>query len=199
MKRLKPLITGLVLCLAQLTGSAQPDTAKIAEKAMFFADSLVKADTYQNWNIYADLSIPSVVKYFGGKAAYIELIQKEWATRVSSLQEDRPTMKFMNLLTHNEQWQCVIQESRYIHRDDKKLHIITYFVGQSTDDGNTWHLFDVSYNKVANIIYMMPDVLDLPIPEHSVLTEEEELAQAKSQAARSAPAATAGGHGRKKG
>jgi hypothetical protein len=92
----------------------------------------------------------------------------------------------------------VIQESRYIHKDDKKLHIVTYFVGQSTDEGNTWRLFDVGYNKVANIIYMMPDILDLPIPEHTVRTEEEELALAKAQAARSAPALP-GGHARKKG
>lgn len=198
MKRLQPLMAGLVLCLLQLTGSAQPDTAKIAEKAMFFADSLVKADAYQNWDNYADLSVPSVIKYYGGKAAYIEFIQKAWATRVSSLEEDHPALKFLHLLTHNDQWQCVIQESRYIHKDDKKLHIVTYFVGQSTDEGNTWRLFDVGYNRVANIIYMMPDILDLPIPEHTVRTEEEELALAKAQAAQSAPA-PAGSHARKKG
>jgi hypothetical protein len=191
-------MTGLVICLAQLTGSAQSDTSKIAETAMFFADSLVKADTYQNWDIYADLSVPSVIKYYGGRAPFIAFIQKEWATRVSSLEEDRPTLKFLHLLTHNEQWQCVIQESRYIHKDDKKLHILTYFVGQSTDDGKSWRLFDVSYNKVANIIYMMPDILDLPIPEHTILTEEEEIALAKAEAAKSAPA-PAGGHARKKG
>jgi hypothetical protein len=72
MIRLRPLMTGLVLCLAQLTGSAQSDTVKIAERAMFFADILVNADTYQNWNIYADLSIPRIISPNYGRRAWKE-------------------------------------------------------------------------------------------------------------------------------
>jgi hypothetical protein len=197
MKTLRPLWISMILCVIQLAGYAQSDTVKIAERALFFADSLVKADAYQNWSIYTDLSVPSVVKYYGGRNAFMETIQRGWATRVSSIQEESPKLKFLLLSTKNEEWQCVIQESRYIHRDDKKLHIVTYFVGQSTDAGVTWRLFDVAYNKVANIIYMMPDIFDLPIPEHTVLTDEEETALAK--AAEPAVQAKASGHSRKKG
>jgi hypothetical protein len=197
MKTFRSLWISLILCAIQLAVYAQSDTLKIAERALYFADSLVKADAYQNWSIYADLSVPSVVKYYGGRNAYIETIQRGWATRVSSIQEELPKLRFLLLSTKNEEWQCVIQESRYIHRDDKKLHIVTYFVGQSIDAGITWRLFDVAYTKVANIIYMMPDIFDLPIPEHTILTDEEEIALAK--AAEPPVQAKASGHGRKKG
>jgi hypothetical protein len=183
MKTLKIILTSLVICLAQLSLSAQPDTSRIMQKALFFADSLVKADTYETWSIYADLIIPSVIKYYGGKDAYIDYIQKGRVYRVSTETEEPAVLKPVHLLTENEEWQAVIEESWYIHRDGKKWHIITYLVGQSKDGGETWRLFDVGYNRVAVIIYMMPDVFgDLPIPEHIVRTEEEELAMAQAAA-----------------
>jgi hypothetical protein len=197
MKTFKPLWISLVLCILQPGAKAQSDTVKIAQKALFFADSLVKAETYKNWSIYTELSVPSVIKYYGGKSAFIETIQRGSATRVSSIEEESPKLTFLFLSTKNEEWQCVIRESRYIHRDDKKLHIVTYFVGQSIDAGDTWRLFDVAYNKVANIIYMMPDIFDLPIPEHTVLTEEEEIALAKT--AEPPAQVKTSGHSRKKG
>ncbi len=90
-------------------------------------------------------------------------------------------------MTENDQWQCVIRVSRYFHREDKKYHFVTYFVGQSKDEGETWRLFDVSYNSVANIIYMFPDIFwDMPIKESTTLTEEQELAQQKAQEAAAA-------------
>ena len=195
MKTLRLLMTGLVICLTQWSASAQPDTAKIMQNALSYADSMVKADAYETWPVYADLVVPSVIKYYGGKDGYIEHVQQGRTHRVSSEVEDAPVLTPLHLLTENEEWQCVIQESGYIHNDGKKIHIVTYFVGQSKDGGVTWHLFDVGYNKVASIIYMMPDVFgDLPIPEHVVRTEEEELAEAK--AAQAAAAKT--GAGRKK-
>jgi hypothetical protein len=181
MNILRPTLASLFLCLVQLTGSAQPDTARITRQALFFADSLVKADAYESWSVYADLVVPSVIKYYGGKDAYIEYIRKQRANRMSTLDEDPPVLQPIHLLTENEEWQCVIRESRYIHKDDKKIHIVTYFVGQSKDGGENWRMFDVGYGKVATIIYMMPDIFgDLPIPEHTILSEAEELALAKT-------------------
>jgi hypothetical protein len=173
-----------------MTGLAQADTAKIEAKALFFADSLNKTDKYQNWSSYADLVPATVIKYYGGKDGYIEHIRKGRLRTVSSLEEEMtPEMKVLSLRTEKDQWQCVIRQSRYFHRDDKKYHVVTYFVGQSKDEGETWRLFDVSYNSVANIIYMLPDVFgDLAIPEPTILSEEEELA--RQQAARPPAAKT---------
>lgn len=182
----------MVIILSQLAALAQPDTAKITEKAFLFADSLIKADGYQNWNTYADLAPASVIKYYGGKEGLIEHVSTGKKRLVSIVDEDFPQLKMMNLMTLNDQWQCVIKVSRYIHRDDKKYHLITYFIGQSKDEGETWRLFDVYYNKIANIIYILPDIFgDLPIPETSMLSQEEELAQVQAQEA--AAKKTAGG------
>jgi hypothetical protein len=78
----------------------------------------------------------------------------------------------------NDEWQCVIRESRYFHQNDQKFHFITYLIGQSTDQGETWRLFDVSYNTVANIIYIFPEIHgDLEIKQPVILTPEQELAE----------------------
>ena len=184
-----PLVAIFVLSLNTLDAFSQ-DSAKIKEKALFFADSLIKTDTYLSWSAYADLAPEGVLKYYGGKDGFVDHIQKFHSRTVSSLGgEDAPEVKLMSLMASGNQWQCIIRESRYIHRDDnKKYHIVTYLLGQSKDDGDTWRIFDLSYNKVANVIYMMPDVIgDLPIPEPYFISEEEEMAKAKQQAAASTP------------
>jgi len=182
-----PLVAFLVFSTTSLDAFCQ-DSAKIKENALLFADSLIKTDVYQNWSAYADLAPASVLKYYGGKDGFIGHAQRIHPRTVSSFDIDFPERKVISLMAKENQWQCVIYESRYIHRDDtKKYHLVTYLLGQSTDDGETWRIFDVSYNSVANIIYMMPDVIgDLPIPQPYIISEEEELAKAQQQAAATA-------------
>jgi Neuraminidase (sialidase) len=184
MKILTPLLTVCGILSAVLTTQAQPDSIKIAQNALLFADSLVKMDSFENWPAYADLAQASVIKYYGGKQCYIDhILQGRWRTR-STIAENSSELKMLQLVNVlNDEWQCVIRESRYFHKDDQKYHFITYFVGQSKDGGETWRLFDVSYNTVANIIAMFPDIHgDLAINEPTILTPEQELAQEQAAA-----------------
>jgi hypothetical protein len=184
MKILTPLLTVCGILSAVLTTQAQPDSIKITKNALLFADSLVKMDSFENWPAYADLAQASVIKYYGGKQGYIDhILQGRWRTR-SNIAENSPELKMLQLVNVlNDEWQCVIRESRYFHKDDQKYHFVTYFVGQSLDGGETWRMFDVSYNTVANIIYMFPDIHgDLAIREPTILTPEQELAQEQAAA-----------------
>ena len=187
MKTTMSLTVILTLFVFTPTVFAQPDTVKIKERALFFADSLVKTEFYNTWSTYADLAPASVWKHYGGKDGFIDHVLKVHGRFVSSLgDEPAPVLEVISLMTKDDQWQCVIRESRHIHREDKKFHIVTYFLGQSRDEGETWRLFDVSYNSVANIIYLMPDVMgDLPIPQPYIISEEEELAHQKAATASS--------------
>lgn len=180
---MKLSITPLVALIAlsvTATDAFSQDTVKIKERALIFADSLIKTDKYLDWSAYADLAPLSVLKHFGGKDGFIDHIQKIRPRTVSALgDEEAPEVKVITLMTYEQQWQCVIRISRYIHRDDnKKYHIVTYFLGQSKDEGENWKVFDLSYDRVANVIYLLPDVIgDLPIPEPYIISEEEELAK----------------------
>ena len=179
MKILTPLLTACCILSAVAGAQAQPDSIKITQNALLFADSLVKTDSFETWPAYADLAQASVIKYYGGKQGYIDhILQGRWRTR-STIAENSPELKMLQLVNVlNDEWQCVIRESRYFHKDDQKYHFITYFVGQSKDGGETWRMFDVSYNTVANIIAMFPDIHgDLAINEPTILTPEQELAQ----------------------
>jgi hypothetical protein len=180
-------ILGPLLLLTATVSQAQPDTVKITRRALVFADSLVKTDTYQNWSAYADLAPFSVIKYYGGKDGYIGHVQQVRAFTTSAVDEAAPELQLLTLVTLKDQWQCVIRLSRYFHRDDKKYHLVSNLIGQSKDEGETWKFFDVNYNTVANMMFIFPEVLDMPIKSTSILTEDQELAQ---QAL--APAAPAG-------
>src|ERR1700722_18777732 len=150
MKTLTSLLTVGLILSAVLATQAQPDSVKITQNALLFADSLVKTDSFETWPEYADLAQASVIKYYGGKQGYIDhILQGRWRTR-SAIAENSPELKMLQLVNVlNDEWQCVIRESRYFHKDDQKYHFVTYFVAQSKDGGETWRLFDVSYNTVA--------------------------------------------------
>jgi len=183
MKVLHFLLAG-ALILSAAVGHSQPDSAKITQKALLFADSLIKTDRYEAWPAYANLAPASVIKFYGGKDGYIEHIQKLRGRTKSEQAEDDPELKMLNLMVRDEQWQSVIRVSRWFHKEGTKYHQTTYFICQSKDEGETWRLFDVSYNRVANIIYIFPEINgDLPIEESTIMSEEQELAiQKKAEA-----------------
>ncbi|HEY6899791.1 MAG TPA: hypothetical protein VI233_04080, partial [Puia sp.] len=143
------LLSGSLFLFASMAGHAQPDTAKITERALFFADSLVKVDFYEDWNNYAGLAPASVIKFYGGKTGYLEHVQGLRGRTQSDIAETKPALKMVNLMTENDQWQCVVRMSRYFHKGEVEYHLVTYFIGQSKDEGETWKMFDVGYNKVA--------------------------------------------------
>ncbi len=182
MKILK-LLSGGVLLLTAMVSHAQPDSAKVSQKALFYADSLVKADFYQDWASYVSLAPFSVAKYYGGKDGYSGHVQQVRSYTISTIEEAAPELQMQTLVTLKDQWQCVIRLSRYFHRDDKKYHLVTYLIGQSKDEGETWRIFDVNYNTVANMILIFPEIMEMPIKETSILTEEQELAQQQQPAA----------------
>jgi hypothetical protein len=71
-----------------------------------------------------------------------------------------------------------------------QYHYVTYFVGQSKDEGVNWRLFDVSYNPVGNMIYIFPEVItDLPIKLPVILSQEQEDKLAQQQTAAAAQGA----------
>jgi len=156
-----------------LSGNAQ-DTATITKNALKYADSLVRADayaaTYGDWSSYANLAPESVLKFYGGKEGYIKRVSMARLRTTSAVQEATPELKMLLLETKKDQWQCVIRLSRYFHKPDQsQFHLVTYLIGQSKDDGETWRLFDVNYNSVANIIYIFPEIMDdIPLQESVV-------------------------------
>jgi len=197
MKTCTPLLALAALIFIQNPARAQTDTAKIANRVLLFADSLNKTDHYQSWNQYADLVPASVIKHYGGRDGLIEHVKTVRKKTVSSQEDEMPPeMSILSLKTENDQWQCVIRKSSWFHREDQKYHAVTYLVGQSKDEGETWRLFDVSHNTVANIIYLLPDVFgDLAIPEPIIISEKEELAKAeaaKQEAAKATASAQKG-------
>jgi hypothetical protein len=185
---IRKLFSGGLFLLTAVVSQAQPDSAKISQKALMYADSLVKADAYQDWSSYANLAPRSVIKYYGGTEGYLGHVQQMREYTTSKLQEDAPQLQLQTLVTLKDQWQCVIRLSRYFHRDDKKFHLVSYLIGQSKDEGETWKIFDVNYNAVADMMMLFPEILDMPIKLPSILSEEQELAQQQAAATAGTPA-----------
>jgi hypothetical protein len=177
----------LFACLFLLAGQmsqAQPDTAKISRQALMYADSLIKTDAYGNNDLYTGLAPASVLKYYGGAEGYMGHIYQMKARTTSEQEELYPVINIETLRTIDQQWQCIIRVSRYLHKDNVQYHYTTYFVGQSKDEGESWRMFDISYNSVTNMILIFPEVMtDLPIKQPEILSQEQEEKLAQQQTA----------------
>ena len=174
----KRLLIGLVLYCQSASAQTSADTALASGNALLFADQLVKANFYQDWQAYASLTCPSAIKYYGGKDGFRDHIVSIYYRDEPTVAEKPETLKMVTLLNDMDRWQCVVQKIRDTYINNRKAKIYTYLVGQSLDNGATWKFIDVNHNDIRNVIYIMPDIFNtMPIPDRKTAFDDEVLAQ----------------------
>jgi hypothetical protein len=191
MKALKKLSIALCLCLISIASFSQ-DTVTISRNAKFYADSMVRAYFYENWESFSNLTNYSAIKYYGGRDAYKEHFKTLYYHNEPNKDVDKPEQTSMITLMNKgtDEWQCVLEKIRYTEIEKRKARIYSYLVGQSLDDGETWKFVDAGQNSEKNIIYIFPDVFGtLAIPEYKVVYEDVEAAEAEAKARAEAEAA----------
>jgi hypothetical protein len=178
----------------------ESDTAIAIRHALRFADSLVRADFYTDWNTYLSLSCPSAYKFYGGKDGFKENAVNIHFRDEPKTDEKVPKVQMLRVMNDGvEKWQCVIEKVREKWDESRgKVKIFTYLVGESNDNGLNWAFVDVSHNSIPNLIYILPTIFtSMEIPEgktvyvDEVATQEAAMeaqaAQAKQQAAKKKP------------
>lgn len=178
----------------------ESDTAIAIRHALRFADSLVKADFYVDWNTYINLSCPSAYKFYGGKDGFKENVVTVHYRDEPKTEEKIPKVQMLRIMNDGvEKWQCVIEKVREKWDETRgKVKIFTYLVGESNDNGLNWAFVDVSHNSIQNLIYILPTVFtSMEIPEGKIVYVDEvatqeaameaQAAQAKQQAAKKKP------------
>src|SRR5438128_766820 len=117
----RTLCLGILMCCQIETTLAQSDTSFSTQQAMIFADSLIKANFYQNWDIYTALSCPSAIKYYGGKENFREHIVEMYYRNEPRLEEKPESLHMLSIMNDNvDQWQCVIEKVRDTYSEDNR-------------------------------------------------------------------------------
>lgn len=168
----------------------ESDTAIATRNALKFADSLTLANFYAEWNTYMNLSLPSAIKYYGGKDGFKEHVITIHYHNEAKTEEKPEKLQMLSMLNDGiETWQCIIEKVRDSWDESRgKVKTYSYLVGESTDNGLTWKFIDVSHNSLVNVIYIMPSVFSkLEIPEGKTIYVDEVAAQEAAQAAQPAP------------
>jgi hypothetical protein len=166
------LIAILSFLLSAHAGSAQ----SADRSALAVADSMLHAYSNNNLNVYANLSYPGIVSYYGGNRNYMMYLERARALE-SFTPGSTDKLEVIQLETRGNESQCVIQRSHETTLDNKKAVIISYMVGQSLDKGKSWTFFDVALNSVDNITWIMPDIFqELAIPLRQVVYQKTNLA-----------------------
>ena len=147
--------------------NAQP--SKASERAITFADSLLKAFRQNHLDQYEQLCYPGVVKYYGGQKNFREYL---FRARLVGYHDAIAKLKIIQMQNVRTEWQCVIEKVSECTLDGRKAHIISYLVGQSTDNGDHWKFVDVALNPSSNVVYIMPDIFEtLRVPQRQVIYE----------------------------
>lgn len=163
----------------------ESDSAIAARHALHFGDSLVKANFYAEWPTYLSLTIPTAIKYYGGKDAFKEHVVTIHYRNEPKTEEKPEKLQVLYMMNDIDTWQCVIEKVRSTFDESRgNVKIYTYLVGESTDNGLTWKFIDVSHNSLVNVIYIMPSIFgNLAIPEGKTVYVDEVAAQEAAQAA----------------
>jgi hypothetical protein len=158
---------------------SQQDSALISRRALQYADSLTTAFKDHNWNRYLAISYPGIVTYYGGTKSYKAYVERARAINNSSAINEKTRLELIQLAdNHSGEWQCVIRKTAPAVIDGQKAQVISYLIGQSTDNGAGWKFLDVSSNSAENIAYMMPDKFTaLTIPQRRIIFEKDQLAK----------------------
>lgn len=185
MKVIYTTILGFLLLLSTRIASAQEsDTAIATRNALQQAEKLVRANFYQDWKSYADLTIHSAIKYYGGAEQFREHTVACYFRNEPKLEEKPETIRVIEMRNDIDQWQCVIEKVRNTFQNDKKAVVTTYLVGQSLDGGQTWKFIDVSHNALENLAIIFPAIFtDLTIPLAKTVFPDEIAAQPAEETA----------------
>ncbi|MBO9572564.1 MAG: hypothetical protein J7497_10205 [Chitinophagaceae bacterium] len=163
----KIFISLLFFALSFNRVNAQSDSAFASQRALLFADSLIKSFQSGNFNQYLSISYPGVIKYYGGKHQFTEYIQQ--ARAIESAPGDEQ-IEIFQILNNKNEWQCVVKKKNETVIDGKHAVVVSYLVGQSKDEGNTWKYVDVAYNPVNNVVQIMPDVFEkIAVPQRQII------------------------------
>lgn len=163
----------------------ESDSAIAVRHALYFGDSLVKANFYAEWPTYLSLSNPTAIKYYGGKDAFKEHVVTIHYHNEPKTEEKPEKLQVLHMMNDIDTWQCVIEKVRSTFDESRgNVKIYTYLIGESTDNGLTWKFIDVSHNSLVNVIYIMPSIFgNLAIPEGKTVYVDEVAAQEAAQAA----------------
>ena len=163
---LKKLVFLLIIAGSVNKAEAQSDSAFASQRALLFADSLIKSFQSGNLNEYISISYPGVIKYYGGRHQFAEYIQ-----RVRELNKEHDNqVELMQIVNDKKEWQCVVKKINETTIDGKNAMVVSYLVGQSKDEGNTWKYVDVAYNSVNSVVLIMPDVFEkIAIPQRQII------------------------------
>jgi hypothetical protein len=169
----------------------ESDTLIATRIALKFADSLTRADFYAEWDTYMNLSMPSAMKYYGGRDGFKEHVITFHYHNEPKSDEKPEKLQVLTMMNKDDAWQCVIEKVRDSWDDSRgKVKTYSYLIGESTDNGGTWKFIDASHNSLVNVIYIMPSVFgNLPIPEGKIVYVDEVAAQEAVQAEQAAKAA----------
>jgi hypothetical protein len=178
MKALKTAVFLLLLFFTVHSASAQTDSSSASQRALYFANNLVNAFRNSNWNEYLNISYPGVIRYYGGKQGFSEYVQRLRSINNNILEEAPEQLEMIQIQHDLKEWQCVVKKTRQTLIDGKKAIIISYLVGQSKDEGQNWTYFDVAYNSVENVVYIMPDIFDsLTVPQRKIIFDKDQIAK----------------------
>lgn len=186
MKRMYATILGsfLLLFCTQQSQAQESDTAIATRNAMKYADSIVRANFYQDWKTYMELSNSAAIKYYGGPQQFKEHVVTAYFRNEPKLEEKPESLRIIEMRNDIDQWQCVVEKKRETFTEGKKTIIISYLVGQSLDGGETWKFLDVSHNSLDNLANIFPAVFDdLAIPLGKTIFPDEIVAQSAEEAA----------------
>ncbi|MCW3114067.1 MAG: hypothetical protein JWR18_2463 [Segetibacter sp.] len=173
---MKIVITALIVvllfttCKEQKDDSAATSNARVAgnetEKNIYRSgDSMLAAFKRRDWITFVRYNHPNMTKRMGGAEAFASFIDMQMKQIPAGSIKDIGLGKVLQVVNTAKDKQCVVEQNLEMEVKGSRLNKITYLIGESIDNGNTWTFFDASTKAGVLPKDIKPDLSeDLKIP-----------------------------------
>src|SRR5688500_11847744 len=96
MKAVKTFVFLAALFYSSNYIQAQSNAAVASERAILFADSLLKSFRSGNFDQYTELSYPGVITYYGGKKSFTEYVKRSRTIQPDLMSENLKLVQIIN-------------------------------------------------------------------------------------------------------
>ena len=154
-----------VALLISIQSFAQVDTSQLKKNAISCADSMQSALKNKDWAAFTSYMHPSLIKEVGGNIKFQEFIKEQMKTLDDYTISRMETGNVLQIVRHNEQWQCVIETYLEIKVDSIVVSAVNSNIGFSDNIGLIWKFIRVPQGKENTFRKAYPTVSsELKIP-----------------------------------
>lgn len=135
-------------CNSIVAQLSKNDSSILAKKIVLAVDSMTTAFKQKDLSTFSRFNYSGIKKIMGGEEAFIETIKASYKQLPDSSLKEIRAGRVHRIVKEKNSLQCIVEQILKIKVNTVTVSSISYLVGESRNNGNTWSFFDASAESI---------------------------------------------------